>query len=93
MPYELLYRQAADETLDSLEADAAESKALDAIDDCLDRLEDDPFDRHLGTHIFQTAEGDGVSATPVRFDDWYVFWQRGSEPGTIEIIAVSRLEV
>jgi hypothetical protein len=91
--YELLYRPEADEALARLEADPAMAKILDAADDALDRLEDDPFDRRLGTHIFQTAEGRSVSATPVRFDEWYVFWRRGPRPGTLEITAVARIDV
>ena len=93
MPYELRYRREADEALARLEADPAMIKALDAIDECLDRLEDDPFDRRLGTHIFQTEEGAGFSATPVRYDGWFVFWRRGPVPQTLEISAIGRMDV
>ena len=93
MSYELLYRPEADEALDGLAADSAMAKVFDAIDSTLDELEDDPFERRLGTISFQTAEGAGVSATPVRFDGWYVLWRRGPRPRTLEIIAVARLEV
>jgi thymidylate synthase len=91
--YVLLYRTEAEEALDRLEADPAMSKALDAIDDCLDRLEDEPFDRRLGTLAFQTEEFSNVSATPVRYDEWYVIWRRGPRPRTIEIITVAQLDV
>jgi hypothetical protein len=93
VPYELLYRDEASDALDALEADPAMAKVLDAVDDTLDRLEDDPFDRRLGTDIFQTAEGRSVSATPVRFDEWYVFWRRGPRARTVEIVTVARLDV
>ena len=93
MRYELLYRPEADEALDRLAADSAMGKILDAIDDTLDELEDDPFERRLGTIAFRTAEGAGVGATPVRLDGWYVLWRRGPRPRTLEIIAFARLEV
>ncbi len=93
MPYELKYRPEADEALDRLEAEPAMAKALDAVDDCLDRLEDDPFDRRLGTLAFQAEEFSNVSATPVRYDKWYVIWRRGPRPRTIEVIAVAQLDV
>ncbi len=93
MSCELLYRKEADEALDRLEADPAMGKALDAIDGCLDRLEADPFDRRLGTLAFQTEELSNVSATPARYDEWYVIWRRGPRPRTIEIIIVAQLDV
>lgn len=93
MPYELLYRSEADEALDGLEADPAMGKALDAVNDCLDRLEDDPFNKRLGSHIFQTDEFGGINATPVRYDEWFVFWRRGSEFGTLEIITIAQLDL
>ena len=55
MPYELLYSPAAAASLDTLEADPMMAKALEAVNDLLDRLEDDPFDRRLGTISFHLA--------------------------------------
>jgi thymidylate synthase len=91
--YELLYRPEADEALDRLESDPAMGKALNAIDNCLDRLEDEPFDRRLGTLAFQAEEFSNVNATPARYDEWYIIWRRGPRPRTIEIIAVAQLDV
>lgn len=92
MPYELRYSAAATATLDRLEADPKMAKALNAIDDLLDRLEDDPFNRRLGTASFKMTHQAGVCATPVRYDDWYVVWERGDQPGTIWIIEVAQLD-
>ncbi len=91
MSYELHYVPEADAALDRLAADSAMATVFDAIDSTLDELEDDPFERRLGTISFQTAEGAGVSATPVRFDGWHILWRRGPLPRTLEIIAVARL--
>ncbi len=35
----------------------------------------------------------GICATPIRIDDWYVFWQRSPEPGVLEIVLVHQLPV
>lgn len=72
--------------MDALEADPAMTAVVEAIDRALGRLEIDPFDPRLGTIPFQTPELGGVCATPVRLDDWYVFWQRG--PGTDELVII-----
>lgn len=90
MPYEILYWPAADEALAKLEADPALARALQAVERVLLRLAENPFNPRLGTTPFQSPEYGGVSATPARFDDWYVFWQRGIEPTTIEIVLVSQ---
>jgi hypothetical protein len=91
MSYELRYSPAATATLDRLEADPRMAKTVDAIDDLLDRLEDDPFDRRLGTASFQVTHQEGVCATSVRHEGWYVIWERGVEKGTLWIIEVAQL--
>lgn len=91
MSYELRYSPAATATLDRLEADPTMAKALDAINDLLDQLEDDPFDRRLGTASFQLPHQEGFCATPVRYDGWYVIWERGDERSTVWIIEIAQL--
>jgi hypothetical protein len=91
MPYQLLYSPAAAASLDTLEASPTMTRALDAVNDLLDRLEDDPFDRRLGTASFRLAHQEGVCATPVRYDDWYIIWERGSQPGAVWIIEIAQL--
>jgi hypothetical protein len=41
-----------------------------------------------GTTALATEELGGISATPVRLDDLYIFWQRGPKPRSIEIILI-----
>lgn len=79
--------------MDALEADPGMAAAVEAIDRTLGRLEFDPFDPRLGTVQFQTSELGGVCATPVRLDDWYVFWQRGPTANELVIILVHQLDV
>lgn len=67
------------------------SEVVRRIDQMLDRLERDPYDPRLGTTLFQSEEFGGVSATPIRVGDWYVFWQSGPAQGTIEIVLVHEL--
>jgi hypothetical protein len=91
--YELLYWPAADDALTELENDSARAPILRAVERALARLTADPFSPRLGTTAFVTEAFGGVSATPVGLDDWYVFWQRGAEPQTIEIIQVHKLRL
>jgi hypothetical protein len=51
-------------------------------------MEEDPFDPKLGTTGFVFEDYGGVNATPARYDDWYVFWQRGPQPMELDIILV-----
>jgi hypothetical protein len=91
--YEILYWPAADEALARLESDSALAPALQAVERILERLATDPFNPRLGTTAFVTDELGGISATPARFDDWYVFWQRGPENSVIEIVLVHQLRL
>lgn len=93
MACELSYWAAADEALSKLEADPdpAMVPVLRAVDRVLASLAEDPFNPRLGTIGFMTEELGGISATPTRLDDWYVLWQRGPEPGAIEIVLVHQL--
>jgi hypothetical protein len=91
MPYELLYWPAADEALDKLENDPAIAPARRAVDRTLQRLAADPFSPRLGTTAFITEELGAISATPAGLDNWYVLWQRGEGPRTIEIVLVHEL--
>lgn len=74
-----------------LEHDPAMSDVVAAVNRALDRLERDPYDPRLGTTVFQSEEFGGVSATPVRVGDWYVFWQPGKARNAIEIVLVHEL--
>lgn len=67
------------------------SGVVDAVNKVLDRLERDPYDPRLGTTVLQSEEVGGVSATPTREGDWYVFWQPGRDDHTIEIVLVHKL--
>jgi hypothetical protein len=93
MAYSLDYTEEADDALDALEADPSAAPALQAIYRTLNLLADDPFDPRLGTVPFVTPDFGGVCATPARYDDWYVIWQRGPEPQSVDVIAVARLPV
>jgi hypothetical protein len=93
MAYEFEWRPEADEAMDALEADPRMSQVVAAIERTLDRLEADPFNPKLGTSQFRTPEFGGVCATPVRHDDWYVIWQRGTESNILDLILVSHLDV
>jgi hypothetical protein len=88
-----MYWPAADEALVRLENDPAMVPVARAVERVLDRLADDPFNPRLGTTAFVTPELGGVSATPVGLDDWYVLWQRGPEPRTIDIVLIHQLRV
>lgn len=89
--FEFEYWPAAYEAMDALEADPTMSAALEAVQRTLDRLSADPYDRRLGTTAYQTPKLGGISATPTRLDDWYVFWQRGPERGILEIVLIHEL--
>jgi hypothetical protein len=93
MAYELYWRPEAEAAWNALEADPSMASVLDAIDRVLDRLEADPFDPRLGTITFKTEEYGGVCATPVRWDDWYVLWQRGMTAGRLVVILVHQLDI
>jgi hypothetical protein len=89
--YEILYWPAADEALTALETDPAMAPVLRAVDRTLVRLATDPFSPRLGTISFVTDELGGINATAVRQDDWYILWQRGQEPRTIDIVQIHPL--
>ena len=94
MNYGLRYWPAADEVLHQLETDPAMGRVLQAVGRTLQRLAVDPFNPRLGTVPFMTEALGGINATPARLDDegnWYVLWQRGEEPGTIEIVLVHQI--
>jgi hypothetical protein len=82
----------ADLALDQLAA-ADPTGLYAAVVRVLRRLSADPYSRRLGTTLFRTPELGGICATPVRVDDWYVFWQRGREPGALEIVLIQQLPV
>ena len=87
------YWPAAQAVIDDLEADSAKAAVLDAVNRTIDSLVADLMDRRLGTKLFMTEEFGGVSATPVRLDDWFIFWQRGPEPGVLDIVAIAQLDI
>jgi hypothetical protein len=91
MTYELVYWPAADDILNELENSPAMTQVLRAVERTLGRLAEDPFAARLGTTPFMTEELGGVNATPVRFDDWYVIWQRGNEATEIDIVLIHQL--
>ena len=93
MAYELGWRPEADAAMDALEADSSTSAVVDAIERTIERLEVDPFDPRLGTVQFQSPEFGGVCATPIRMDDWYVFWQRGLTANELVIILIHPLGI
>jgi hypothetical protein len=93
MEYEITYWPDADDALTELESDPAMASVLEAVDRVLERLAADPFNPRLGTTAFVTEELGGISATPVRCDDWYVFWQRGPEPKAIEVVLIHPLRI
>jgi hypothetical protein len=91
--YLISYWRAAEEAIGRLENDPAMQPVLEAVERTLARLADDPFSPRLGTTVFVTPDFGGVSATPAGSDDWYVFWQRGQEPRSIEIVLVHQLRL
>ncbi|HVA60535.1 MAG TPA: hypothetical protein VNG13_08365, partial [Mycobacteriales bacterium] len=84
-------RATAYDALARLEATPEAAPVLQAINRSLDRLTEDPFNPRLGTTAFRTDELGGVSATPARIEDWYIFWQRGADKNTIEIVLIHQL--
>lgn len=91
MSYELLYWPDADEALDRLESDPAMAREPRAVERTLRRLAADPFNPHLGTVPFMSEPLGGINAVPARLDDWYVLWQRGETPKTIEIVLIHKI--
>jgi hypothetical protein len=93
MVYELLLAPAAEEALDRLAADPLLADVLAAVERTLDRLAADPFNRRQGTTAFQSPTLGGISATPARIGDWYVFWRRGTRTRTLVIVLIHQLPV
>jgi hypothetical protein len=91
MTYALVYWPAADDVLNELEKDPAMAPVLRAVERTLGRLAEDPFAPRLGTTPFMSEPLGGINATPARYDEWYVIWQRGSEPMVIDIVLVHQL--
>jgi len=87
------YWEDADAVMAALAADPSMSGVLEAVNRTLARIAEDPFDRRLGTIPFMTPELGGINATPVRYDDWYIFWQRGEKPSLLDIVLVEQLDV
>jgi hypothetical protein len=87
------YWPAADEVIAYLESQPKLADILAAVNSTIARLAADPFDRRLGTIPFMTEEYGGINATPVRLDNWYIFWQRGPTPATLDIVLVEQLDV
>jgi hypothetical protein len=67
--------------------------ALWAVERAMQRLAADPFSPRLGTTAFVSEDFGGVSATPAGLEDWYVFWQRGTESGVIEIVLIHEIRL
>lgn len=87
------YWPAAQVVLDELAAHSNGAPALDAISRTLARIAAAPYDRKLGTTVFQTEAYGGISATPTRYDNWYIFGQRGPEPTILDIVLIEQLDV
>jgi len=91
MAWELLWWPAADAAMDRI--DAVDDRRKEAVVRTLARLEADPFEPRLGTRPFQTPEFGHIRATSCRFDDWYILWQVGEAPRTLEIVTVAQIAV
>jgi hypothetical protein len=91
--YEIVYWPAADDALGKLESEPTLRRALQAVERILVQLAEDPFSPRLGTTAFVTEELGGISATPARFDDWYLLWQRGQESRTVEVVLICQLRI
>jgi hypothetical protein len=89
--FNLYYWPHADEALDRLESDPVLAPALRAVDRTLVRLATDPYEPRLGTTSYRSPELGGISATPVRYDSWFILWRRGEEAHQLEIIAIAEL--
>jgi hypothetical protein len=83
----------ADTAMGSLATDASAAGVYDAVARVLRKLSADPFSKRLGTALFKSPELGGICATPVRVDDWYVFWQRSPELGAVEVVLIHQLPV
>lgn len=93
MAHELLFWPFADEALSKLERAPSMSEVLVAVNRTLDRLAKDPYEPRLATRSFVTDEYGGVRATPARVDTWYILWQPGEAPRTIEIILIHAIDL
>lgn len=91
MPRELLWWPDAAAAMDRI--DAVDNARRAVVTRTLARLEADPFDPRLGTRQFRTPEYGHIRATPCRHDDWYILWQAGVDPETIEIVMVAEIPV
>jgi hypothetical protein len=87
------YWPEAEAAIRQLEANAELAPVLEAVNRTLARLAADPYDRRLATTAFMTPELGGISATPVRVDDWYIFWQRGAEADVLDIVLIAQLDL
>jgi hypothetical protein len=88
---ELLWTEDADESMNRLEADPMSHHVLMAVRRTLGRLEADHNDPRLGTRTFSTENYGHVRATPVRIEDWYVFWRPVHDTGDVLIIDLGPL--
>lgn len=93
MSYELLFWPLADEVLSKLEGSQSMSNVLAGVNRTLDRLSNDPYEPRLATRSFVTEQYGGVRATPVRVDTWYILWQPGESPRSIEIILIHAMDL
>jgi hypothetical protein len=89
----LLWTPEADQAMDRLEAEPTMDRVVVAIHRTLGRLEVDPGDNHLATRTFTTAAYGHVRTTPVRLDDWHIFWTPGEDDDEIVIIAIAELSL
>jgi hypothetical protein len=78
---------------DELATDETLADVHEAVNRTLARLAANPYDRLLGTKAFVTPELGGINATPIRLDDWYIFWQRGPEPTVLDIVLIEQLDI
>ena len=70
---ELLFEEAADAALTSMEADPGRGELLARVNEVLDLLEDDPGDRRVRQRRYQIVDAWGV---PVHGngEDWLILW-------------------
>jgi hypothetical protein len=90
MPRDFVYRSQPDALLGELESDAGRAKSLEAIDEVLASLGDDPGDPKLGTKVWATQVDEQRTArsTPVPELDWYIVWTMATVGADIEIIYI-----
>ncbi|MFN2606770.1 MAG: hypothetical protein ABR511_02555 [Acidimicrobiales bacterium] len=89
----LLWWPDADGYMQRLEGDPSLDRALAAVRRTLGRLETTPFDLRLRTRQFVTDQLRHIHATPTGHGDWYVFWQDGLDPETVEIVQIAELTI